>query len=382
MTTSVNPANKFLFVIDNLSTGGSQRQLVNLAVGLKQRDYQVEVFCYAPGDWLAQPLVDLHIPIHWFHKKSRYSPAVIFALASLIRKNHYALLLSFLTTPNFYAIVSARFAGAWKMPVIVSERCFDYPGLISRQEHLVRHLYRFSSFVVTNSHNQRFQLEKQYPFLEKRLRTIYNGYDLKYFHPPLKEPENNPPRLLVIASVSPYKNGICLIRALKILRDQYGITPHVDWIGQRTVTGYRLDALKQMEKEIEEFQIQEQWHWLDQRTDIVQQLHQHEVLVHPSFVEGLPNVVCEALACGRPVIVSNALDHPRLVQDGWSGFLFDWQSPQQLAEKIRVFLEMPPHERRRMGLNGRAYAEQNLGMDRYVNQFEDLIQTSLKVRAK
>lgn len=375
-----NPNNtkaRLLMVIDNLSTGGAQRQMVNLAIGLKKRGYSVELFCYAPGDLLARPLYDQQIPVHWHLKKSRYSPDVILRMAKLVKNGGYDLLLSFQTTPNFYTISSALLSGKWKMPIIVSERLYDYPGWVSRKEHLIRHLYRLSAFVVTNSHHQRERLAEEYPFLTNRLRTIYNGYDLQYFHPAEKEPHNNPARLLVIASVSHFKNGICLIRALKLLRVQHNLLLHVDWIGQKDVSGHRLDALKQMEKEIQDYGLEEQWHWLGQRTDIIEQLHQHEVLVHPSYVEGLPNVVCEALACGRPVIVSNALDHPNLVQDGVSGFLFDWKSPEQLADKIRAFLALPVEARHNMGRNGRAFAEQHLGLDRFVNEWEELILLSL-----
>ena len=47
---------KILCVIDNLSTGGAQRQIINLANGLHSRGHQVSIFCYAPGDMLAQHL--------------------------------------------------------------------------------------------------------------------------------------------------------------------------------------------------------------------------------------------------------------------------------------------------------------------------------------
>jgi glycosyltransferase involved in cell wall biosynthesis len=165
-----------------------------------------------------------------------------------------------------------------------------------------------------------------------------------------------------------------MIEALKILRDQYGLVPQVDWIGQRVMAGYRLAYLQEMQRQIEEYGLENQWRWLDQRSDIVRQLHQHDVLVHPSYVEGLPNVVCEALACARPVIVSNTLDHPILVQDGESGFLFDWQSPNQLAEKIIAFSDLPLEERKEMGMKGRQFAKKNLSMSRYVDEYECLFQ--------
>lgn len=364
---------KFLFVIDNLGTGGSQRQMVNLAVGLKQRGYTVEFFCYSKGNQFASPLQEAAIPVHWFQKKGRFSPAVIFELRRVIRQGNYDLLLSFLATPNFYSLVARWISGKRRLPVIVSERSADWAGWVGRSELIARQFYRFASVVVTNSHHQRITLSNRYPFLRGKLRTIYNGYDLDYFHPPENEPANDPLRLLVIASVSHFKNGLCLIEALRILRDRYHILPRLDWIGQRVMVGHRYAALQEMEKYISDYHLDGQWRWLGQRTDIVEQYHAHDILIHPSYVEGLPNVVCEGLACGRPVIISNALDHPRLVQDGVSGFLFDYTSAEHLAEKIRILNEMPTVERHRMGLAGRSFAEKELGLGRYVDEFETLI---------
>ncbi len=363
---------KFLFVIDNLSTGGAQRQLVNLAIGLKKRNYVVEVFCYSAGDLLAQPLYKMDIPIHWYIKSGRFSPGVVVFLRKLIEKGQYNLLLSFLTTPNFYSILAGKFFRAQRLPVLVSERSSDYPGWVSRTERIVRQLYRFADHVIVNSNHQRLNLASRFPSFYRRITTIYNGYDLNLFTPSQNEPDNHPLKILVIASVSPYKNGLCLIEALRILKDKYALFPHVDWIGQRVMSGNRLIALQEMGRTLQLYGLENQWRWLDQRSDIVDQLYQHDVLVHPSFVEGLPNVVCEALACGRPVIVSNILDHPRLVQDGKSGYLFDWQDPADLAEKIRLFGELSRDEKANLGRNGRRFAESHLSMERYIDEFEKL----------
>ena len=160
--------------------------------------------------------------------------------------------------------------------------------------------------------------------MRNKLSTIYNGYDLDLFSPEtLKKVVSNPNlNLLVIASILPRKNGLCLIRALDILRRTYGMTPSISWVGEQVMSGEQLLYRRQMDREIAEYSLTSQWHWLGQRTDIVELFHHHDVLVHPAYIEGLPNVVCEALACGRPVIVSDVLDHHRLVQDGTTGFLF------------------------------------------------------------
>ena len=86
---------KLLFVIDNLGTGGAQRQMVNLAVGLIAKGHQVRIFCYSPGDKLAQPLRDAGVSITWREKRSRYSFDVILALYKIIASEHFDAVLHF-----------------------------------------------------------------------------------------------------------------------------------------------------------------------------------------------------------------------------------------------------------------------------------------------
>lgn len=363
---------KFLFVIDNLSTGGAQRQMVTLALGLSSRGHQVEIFCYAPGNLLAKPLIDAGIPIHWHLKRSRFSIDVVVNLRRMINRGHFNLALAFLTTPNLYAVLAGRFFTPHRVPVIVSERFCDLPGGVGALEKFSRQFYRLATRVVTNSHHQRINLMNKYPWLKNRISTIYNGYDLDFFSPAFEEPDNHPLKLLCIASVSPYKNGLCLIEALHILSRRDDLRPNVDWIGQLVMKDERLQYLHEMKQAIQKYGLDHQWQWLNQRPDIVEQLHRHDVLVHPSFGEGLPNVVCEALACARPVILSNTLDHARLVEDGKSGFLFDHQNPGDLAEKIRMFANLSLEKRRKMGQAGRSFAESHLSGERLTNDYEKL----------
>jgi glycosyltransferase involved in cell wall biosynthesis len=371
---------KLLFVIDSLSTGGAQRQMINLAIGLKRRKYQVELFCYAPGDMLAQPLYDLGILVQWYFKNSRFSPGVILALSRLMKKRKYDLVLSFLSTPNFYAIVASQMSSFRRVPVVVSERFCDLPQGVTLIERIVRQFYKFADHIVVNSQHQRNNIARKYPQLKSRLSTIYNGYDLKIFLPSPCGPNNNQLKILTIASVSPYKNGLCLVEALNILRQKYNVSASVTWVGQRFKGGDSLRYLNEMEHKLRANGLVNNWHWLDQRTDIVEQLHKHDVLVHPSYGEGLPNVVCEALACARPVIVSDILDHAKLVEHGESGYLFDWQEPSDLAEKIKMFIGLSPEERKIMGQNGRRYAESHLSIERLVYDYERLLLSIINQR--
>jgi GalNAc-alpha-(1->4)-GalNAc-alpha-(1->3)-diNAcBac-PP-undecaprenol alpha-1,4-N-acetyl-D-galactosaminyltransferase len=371
---------KVLCVIDNLSSGGAQRQIINLAIGLRHRGHDVSMFCYAKGDLLAHYLEREGVPVHWRLKKSRFSLDVIQGLRKDIDQGNYQAIVSFLNTPNFYAILSSRLSRT-RPTMIVSERRCDMPGYPGLIERAVRQLYRLSHGIVVNSRHQRLNFLRRYPWMDKRVVTIYNGYDLQEFVPPLQEPENPQLSILVVASVSRYKNGLCLVRALDILSREHSLKPIVSWAGHRVMSGRTGRYISAMEDEIRSFGLSNQWRWLDQRADIASLLRQHDVLVHPSYGEGLPNVVCEAMACGRPVIVSDTLDHPILVGDGINGFLFNWRDPADLAKKLFKFSRLSRDERHRMGAIGRDYAEEKLSIERYVDDFEHvLLKTNGKQR--
>ena len=370
---------RLLFVIDCLGSGGAQRQMVNLALGLLKRGHCIEFFVYYPEITHFAPLLeDAGIKIHASRKTGKFSLSVVANLRTIIHAGHYDLVLSFLMTPNFYTILAN--CSLFHHPgFIVSERSYDLGRSIPWMERITRSMYRFASHVIANSNHQRENLERKYPFMRKKISTIYNGYDLEYFAPeePSKIVDNSDLKLLVIASISPGKNGLCLVRALNIMRQSYGILPIVSWVGEQVMSGERLSYRQKMDYEIAEFGLSTQWNWLGQRTDIVELINNHDLLVHPSYGEGLPNVVCEALACGKPVIASNMLDHPRLVQDGITGYLFDWQNPEDLAQKIITFAQLPNATRSLMRQNARHFAESHLSMSRFVDEYETLFETLL-----
>jgi len=99
---------------------------------------------------------------------------------------------------------------------------------------------------------------------------------------------------------------------------------------------------------------------------------EHHALVHPSFYEGLPNAVCEALAAGMPVVVSDVCDHSLLVAEGKRGFLFDPANPESIAAALHKLLELSPGAWTDLSADARKFAADHLGLDRMVRAYETL----------
>jgi len=94
-----------------------------------------------------------------------------------------------------------------------------------------------------------------------------------------------------------------------------------------------------------------------QVNDIAKIYEQCSVYVQPTVTEGFGIPVLEAMAYGRPVIVTEGAGVSELIEDGKEGFVVPIRSPEAIAEQIRYFYDNPS-EIKRMGANARQKAEQ------------------------
>jgi glycosyltransferase involved in cell wall biosynthesis len=97
-------------------------------------------------------------------------------------------------------------------------------------------------------------------------------------------------------------------------------------------------------------------HLLGYRADAGELLDQFDVLVLPSWIEGLPGVVLEGMAHAKPVIATPVGGTPELIVDGESGLFVPPRDPTALADAIRS-LVADPTRARALGLAGRKRAE-------------------------
>ncbi len=77
------------------------------------------------------------------------------------------------------------------------------------------------------------------------------------------------------------------------------------------------------------------------REEVPDVLNELKLLVLPSYTEGLPNRILEAMACGTPVLASPVGAVTDLVSDGKTGFILENTSPKCIAENVSRALECP-----------------------------------------
>ena len=75
--------------------------------------------------------------------------------------------------------------------------------------------------------------------------------------------------------------------------------------------------------------------------ELPEYLNRLKLLVLPSYTEGLPNIMLEAMACGTPVLATPVGAIPDIIKDGETGFIMEDNSPECIAENVMRALNYP-----------------------------------------
>jgi len=105
--------------------------------------------------------------------------------------------------------------------------------------------------------------------------------------------------------------------------------------------------------------------------EVLERLRASDVLLQASISEGLPNAVLEAMACGLPVVVTDAGGVPEAVTDGVEGFVCPRYSADALADAL-ARIASDPVLARRMGEAGRKRVCAEFALERQVEAFAGL----------
>jgi glycosyltransferase involved in cell wall biosynthesis len=224
---------------------------------------------------------------------------------------------------------------------------------------------------IANAHHQRDFLLNFACLPPERVTTIVNGVDVDYFTPgtppdaaELGVPDTNH-YVLSICQARPEKRVDFLIdAAAEVFRRAPDLSLTFVHVGDG-------ECLQDWKAKAESLGLQNRFRFIGFRNDVLPFLRLATCLVHTAERESFGLVVAEAMACGKPVISTNAPGPAEIVLDGWTGRLMKQPDAAEFADAILKLLTEGRLEA--WGNAARERAIERFDLKRQVNELADLI---------
>jgi glycosyltransferase involved in cell wall biosynthesis len=107
------------------------------------------------------------------------------------------------------------------------------------------------------------------------------------------------------------------------------------------------------------------------QAELPKYLNKLQMLVIPSYTEGLPNIMLESMACGTPVLAPSVGSIPDIITDGLNGFILTDNSPQSISEGIKKVIDYP--KKSTISENAEETVKKYFNYDTVVKQWSDIL---------
>ncbi|MDH6305589.1 glycosyltransferase involved in cell wall biosynthesis [Parabacteroides sp. PH5-13] len=366
---------KILFFIDELGSGGAQRQMYNLALEFKTMGHQIEFLTYRDSDFYAPLLEEKGIKELRINSKNYFDR--ILKCRFIIRKGNYDAVLAFLEGPCFIAELSVLPFKNWTL--VVGERSANPKILTSLKQKLYRILHPLADYIVANSYSNMDMLLKVNPFLKKnKTKVIYNLYNIADFkiNPDFNFLKNEVLHITIPSNFRYWKNLDGLIEGVRLLSTEDKKKLKIHWYGYEFEID---DSMKQGKNKIEQYGLSSVFTLHPPTLKILDIMSASDAIGLFSHFEGLSNAICEGMALGKPIITTRVSDNELLIKDRETGFLCDSTLPEDIAKAIHELLSQSKEKLYEMGKKNRLYFQKTFDKDTVCSQYLQLLTSNRKV---
>lgn len=358
-----------LHTIETGGPGGAETVLLNLTTRLDpDRFRSIVVLCH--DGWLRQRLLERGVETHLVEWNAWYDFRLPRALISLVRREKVDLIHSHLPDQNFYACVAGRLS---RTKTIVT---YHGPVELAQADHAKEafklRVVRTTAACTTVVCDYVGKMLAERGFPTSKIVRIYNGVALERFSQSLNghfrselgfAKENK--LVGMIANIRRPKGYEFFVRAARQVADRIPAARFVAVGDIDKTLGPPLQAL------VEQLGLQERFFFAGTRADVPEVLSSLDVFVLSSLSEGFPLATLEAMAAGKPVVVTNTGGTSEVVQDGSTGFLVPPGDAGALASRMCQLLENPA-KAAEMGAHARERIEREFAIPQMVKRYEQL----------
>lgn len=353
---------------------GAERVILELAAGLTDSEYAPVIGVienrHPSHAELVSAARSAGLPTVLFPCRKPWDLRTVLEIRRYIKLNHIAIIHPHGYKANFYALMGSAFM---KIPRIATchpwtETAYNIKARI--YTFLDKTWLKKMDGLAAVSEEVRQELRKRLPGV--KCEVIPNGINLQRFC--LEKTGNDLRKTFglvgsdfligTIGRLVPEKGYHYLVAAAKTICRKYPAVKFI-FIGDGPLRN-------DLEKIAAKNGLTDRIHFAGVRGDIPQLLSTMNLFVLPSISEGVPMVLLEAMAAGKPVIATEVGDMPRIIQHNYSGLLIPPQNTEALAAAMEELIQDSAKAQRlalaaRQEVENRFSAKQMAG--RYIQQY-------------
>jgi len=381
-----------LHLVQTLGVGGAEVLLLHYIRSLGTEFYQHYVYCFGHDGPIRKQIENLGVQVCMGPRRASIKSPIKFGVSLLtlardllgfIREQRIQIIQSHLGHANQLGVAVSKLADVPTFCTVHSTMSFvDRRSVLDLRVHLIRAVdavvYRIADQVVAVSQEIKERIQKIYGLTDSNIFVLKNGiifWNLSVAPANLEQEFHAMPnglKLIAVGSLRYEKAFEVLVRAVAELVKQ-GLNNLFVLIAGEGVERVHLEQL------IRDLGVGNYIKLPGIRDDVISLLKASDIFVMPSRFEGLSIAMIEAMACGLPIVASDAPGLRDCIDHEQNGLLFPVEDHKALAERI-LQLANDKKLRFRLSHGARQCFEREYDMDRNIKALDILFRKYTAIR--
>lgn len=351
-----------------LRGGGTEKNTIYSIQALDKTEFSVDIAIGRESDFFfaKNALPDINEIIVIDELDNDFNPIkslkALYRIFKLIRRNHYTIVHTHQSKASILGVFAAKLA---KTPIIIFGLHGNYlenprfVGIWRKIYKLIEQIVlRYATMIISVGEEIKEKYANRYDLSSSRCEVVRSGIELTNFYKAAtfsrekinqkKEELNIKPGKLVIGKVSSLelrKGYKFAIRATqKIIRGNNKDIKFL-FVGEG-------DQRAELERLVKKLGIDDRIIFTGFRNDVDELMGIFDIFIFTSLMEGLPQVLVQAAAAGKPIVSFKVEGAKEIIKDGINGFVVPPGDVNGLVEKVNYLLS-DLEKTKEMGMNGK-----------------------------